>query len=101
MGLGLKAHCDCGYTADLIEGCGRSGPEPYYQLARCDRCREIVSIRTPCARRRCPTCRRAVSAITLERLRAFAPEAASDFENVQCPRCGKGTAVLTLVVLWD
>ena len=99
MGYVLKAHCVCGYDADLIEGCGWRGPDPHYDLARCDQCREIVSIRSTNGRRRCPKCRRAVHPMPLERRREAAPT--SEFEDVQCPRCGQASVVLALVALWD
>ena len=102
MGYLLEAHCGCGYAAsDLVEGCGMSGPESCRNVARCDHCQEFVSIRSSNGRRRCPNCRRKVHVVTVERAKNFNPQAASEFERVQCPRCGKVTTELTMSALWD
>lgn len=100
MGNLLKAVCVCGYTADLVEGSGMAGPEPRYELAHCDRCQEIVSIRSSNVRRRCPQCQGAVSAVVFERRRSIDSAGEPEFEKIQCPRCGK-PAALALVGLWD
>jgi len=102
MGNLLEAHCSCGYAVgDLAEGCGMSGPESCRDLARCDHCQEFVSIRSSNSRRRCPRCRRKVFLVTVESAKRLNPQVTSEFERVQCPRCGKLTAELTMVGIWD
>lgn len=77
------------------------GPASCRDLARCDHCREFVSIRSSNLRRRCPKCRRTVHMVTVERAKDLNPKVASEFERVQCPRCGRVATKLTTSALWD
>jgi hypothetical protein len=102
MGAMFEAQCDCGYaSATLFEGCGMAGPDSCRDLARCGHCREIVSIRSSSARRRCPACRRVVHVLTIDRSTIFETGPTTGLENLECPRCGKPTMVLAEVGLWD
>ena len=68
MGDIVIAECPCGYASgELCAGGGMAGEDHYWDLAGCDHCRTVVSVRvssvTPPPNRvrlRCPTCRRTV-----------------------------------------
>ncbi|MBM4335224.1 MAG: hypothetical protein FJ108_04825 [Deltaproteobacteria bacterium] len=84
MGCMVDAICPCGYEArDLLEGGGMSGPESERRLARCDRCREIVSVRAASFARGCPRCGG-----------ELAPP-------VECPRCRSAALELVPTGEWD
>lgn len=102
MGNMVEASCGCGYTSDLLlEGCGMLGSESCRDLARCDHCREVVSIRATSTRRRCPRCRRKVVVLR-------SPDDSDDERRPElpttgeeCPRCHRPTMRLEMAGLWD
>lgn len=96
MGSIFTAHCSCGYeSADLFEGCGFAGS--CSDLATCEHCRKIVSIRSSSIRKRCPTCRRKVQIIEINTDENGNPKPGLR----QCPQCGKSTLELYEVGVWD
>jgi phage FluMu protein Com len=78
-----------------------AGPDTCCDLARCDHCQEIVSIRSSSVRPPCPKCRRQVQVITIELSTRIDPEPIAGPLNLECPRCRSSTMVLTEVGLWD
>ena len=102
MGAMFEAQCTCGYASEtLFEGCGMAGHDTCRDLARCGHCREIVSIRSSNARRRCPTCRRVVQVLTIEHQTIVEEKPTTGLLNLECPRCGNSTMMLTEVGVWD
>lgn len=96
MGTMFEARCPCGYTSDsLLEGCGISGPDGCRDLARCESCREIVSIRSSALARGCPSCRSEVEVIAIEE------ESPAEPARSSCPRCAQETLALISVGEWD
>ena len=109
MGDIVIAECPCGYASgELCAGGGMAGEDHYWDLAGCDHCRTVVSVRvssvTPPPNRvrlRCPTCRRTV------RLLEEGTEDDTDVDlepprpGLRCPRCQHLTLVLQGIGMWD
>jgi len=100
MGVIYQASCLCGYeTGDLFEGCGMAGANSCRDLATCEYCQIIVSVRSASVRHRCPKCSRKVQILKID----------EDMDNdrqlnpiiLTCPKCGKVTMKLHEVGLWD
>jgi hypothetical protein len=93
MGTIYKADCPCGYeSSELFEGCGRAGIDSCYELASCEHCHIIVSIRSSSIRHRCPKCSRKVQALNID-----GEENDGDNLNsiiLSCPLCGNLTMKL-------
>jgi DNA-directed RNA polymerase subunit RPC12/RpoP len=101
MGSIFEAHCLCGYgSGELLEGCGMAGPQSCRDLARCDHCKEIVSIRANSGRPRCPQCRHKVSVLHLGEAGAGGSSAEGPMA-LECPRCHRSTMRLAEAGLWD
>lgn len=100
MGTMYIAVCPCGYeSGELFEGCGMAGPDSCRDLARCEYCHMIVSIRSSSARHRCPKCSRKVHLLDLDEERA--DNADSSLPDFECPKCGNFTMKLHMAGLWD
>lgn len=97
MGTIIAAHCECGYTEELLFiGCGMAKPNTCSDLARCGRCKTLVTVRTHSVRRRCPKCRRAVVGLDVPQ------DANGNIEGTtQCPRCGNESLRLSEAGMWD
>ena len=99
MGCMYDAICPCGYEShDLLEGGGMSGPESERRLARCDRCREIVSVRCSIPTQSCPKCRGALESVAVPSATLFDP---AQPETTICPRCRDITLTLFAVGEWE
>jgi len=102
MGNIFEAECSCGYVSDsLFEGCGMAGPQSCRDLARCDHCKKIVSIRADSERPRCPECRRKVFVLDVERGNIGEPSTGGAPKGLECPRCHRSTMHLVEAGLWD
>lgn len=102
MGTMIQATCICGYTSDLLlEGCGMAGPETCSDLARCDHCREVVSVYVDSVRKRCRTCRRKVVVLSSAEWTADTVPKTWPATGVECPRCHQPTMQLEMAGLWD
>ena len=102
MGTMIQATCACGYASDvLLEGCGMAGPQTCSDLARCDHCREVVTVYTGSVRRRCRKCRRKVVVMSSAERTADTFEKTWPAADLECPRCHQLTMRLEMVGLWD
>ena len=102
MGSIFLAQCLCGYLSeDLPEGCGMAGPESKCDLAQCDRCKEVFSIRANSKRPRCPKCRHKVSVLDTEQASAGERSVGRVPRGLECPRCHELTVHLVEAGLWD
>src|SRR5688572_18725933 len=102
MGSIFEAQCLCGYiSGELLEGCGMAGPQSCRDLARCDHCKEIVSIRANSERPRCPKCRRKVFVLDLEQSNEGKPSTCGGTSGLECPRCHRSTMHLEESGIWD
>lgn len=97
MGTIIAAHCECGYTDEMLfVGCGMAGPNTCSDLARCDHCKKLVTVRSHSVRRRCPKCRRAVVALDVPE------DAHGNIEGtIGCPACGNQSLRLSEAGMWD
>jgi DNA-directed RNA polymerase subunit RPC12/RpoP len=102
MGNIFEAECSCGYVSEgLEEGCGMAGPQSCRDLARCDQCKEIVSVPANCVRPRCPKCRHKVVVLDIEQANADERSTSRMLMDFECPRCHRSTMRLTEAGLWD
>ena len=118
MGDIVIAECPCGFASgELCAGGGMLDGDHYWNLAGCDHCRTVVSVRvssvTPPHNRvrlRCPTCRRTVR--LLEEGTEDDEEGTEDDTDVgldtrpprpglRCPHCQQLTLVLEGIGEWD
>ena len=100
MGTMYIATCPCGYkSGELLEGCGMAGVDSCHDLARCDNCHTIFSIRSSSVRHRCPRCSRKVQIISIDE--EMINNAHSSPLTFHCPQCGNFTMKLHEVGLWD
>ena len=104
MGYIVKAACPCGYTEEkLAVGVGMSIGVLRLDLASCDHCRRISSVRTSDPVR-CKYCGRDAQPVEL----AVIPndedegEYKVDFDALyRCPRCHEEKLLLPLDAVWD
>lgn len=97
-----EARCACGYEAhDLLEGCGMSGPQSELLLARCNDCREILSIRARRRRAGCPRCGGELETVAIPAEPLLDPPTIEQPAKLACPRCGERELELIGVGDWD
>ena len=100
MGVMYAADCPCGYeSGDLFVGLGMTGYDAARELARCDHCHNMVTVRALSKRKRCPKCSRKVQIIHVDEDIATAEDLG--FRTLECPLCRNDTMKLYEVGLWD
>jgi len=98
----FEATCTCGYNSGvLFDGCGMAGEKSNRALARCDHCRQIVSIPDTGGRHRCPTCRRKVVVLPVPSNILGERPRADPFGPLECPQCQRVAMRLVHAGLWD
>jgi len=95
MGTLIGAECYCGYSKELLEGCGMSGPESCRRIAVCDKCDHPMSLNITTKEPRCSHCHsRRLRSLELD-------EDVLPITGLICPSCNQPTLRMEEVGLWD
>ncbi len=100
MGDMVQASCPCGYESEMLfDGCGWN-VDGCRQRARCEHCHDVVSVLSRAARKRCPSCRRAVVLLPNDD-RDDSQRGDALRMDLECPRCHQPSMRLETTGLWD
>jgi Zn finger protein HypA/HybF involved in hydrogenase expression len=104
MGYIVKAACPCGYSEDqLAVGVGMSIGVLRLDLASCDACRRISSVRTGDSLR-CKYCGKDAQPVVLEVVESKTGNGSYEVDSTahyRCPRCHEKNLILPLVETWN
>lgn len=101
MGSVLQGRCDCGYASSEIFAGGGFDAGRSNLPARCDHCREIITVDTAKARLRCSRCGRKPAEVYNVFSGVDSLDEAMPAVAFPCPRCQEVTLRFDLVGIWD